>query len=155
MPCYHPLTGYRSIEVTANGKRKLVFDPNKGYVDLPVTIPCGQCIGCRLERSRQWAMRCYHEASLYDLNCFVTLTFNDTHIASDGSLDHRDYQLFMKRLRKKFPKNKIRNYHCGEYGEQCRTCGQQRKYCQCKKYIPSPGRAHHHACLFNFDCSGS
>jgi hypothetical protein len=26
-------------------------------------IPCGRCIGCRLEYSRQWAMRCHHEAS--------------------------------------------------------------------------------------------
>ena len=38
--------------------------------DGKLTLPCGNCIGCRLERSRQWAVRCMHEASLYEDNCF-------------------------------------------------------------------------------------
>ena len=33
-----------------------------------------------LERSRQWAVRCMHEASLYDFNSFVTLTYNDENL---------------------------------------------------------------------------
>ena len=37
-------------------------------------------VGCRLERSRQWAVRCMHEASLYDFNSFVTLTYNDENL---------------------------------------------------------------------------
>ena len=41
-----------------------------------ILLPCGQCIGCRLDRSRAWAMRCIHEASLHDENCFITLTYN-------------------------------------------------------------------------------
>lgn len=57
-------------------------------------LACGQCIGCRLERARQWAVRIMHEASLYNVNSFVTLTYANAPV----SLVHRDYQLFQKRL---------------------------------------------------------
>lgn len=95
-----------------------------------MTIPCGRCIGCRRERARQWAMRCMHEASLYNDNCFITLTYDDEHL-KDDSLHVEDFQKFMKRLRKRFPDQLIRYYQAGEYGE---------------KYQ----RPHYHACLFNF-----
>ena len=131
MPCYSPIKGYRSKVLSPNGKRTIVFKPNLGFVDPPVLVPCGQCCGCRLERSRQWAIRCTHEASLHENNCFITLTFNDDNLPSDKSLDVRHFQLFMKRLRKQFGSN-IRYYHCGEYGEKFR-------------------RPHYHACIFNFD----
>ena len=73
--------------------------------------------GCRLERSRQWAVCCMHEASLYDFNSFVTLTYNDENLPEFNSLDYRHFQLFMKRLRKEFAPTNIRFYMCGEYGE--------------------------------------
>ena len=130
--CFYPLSGYRSKSGrNSNGRWPVVFNPSDGYVDMPVTVPCGQCIGCRLERSRTWAVRCVHEASLYDNNCFITLTFNDDNLDSRGSLVKADFQKFMKRLRKRFG-NGIRFFHCGEYGEINK-------------------RPHHHACLFNFD----
>lgn len=132
MACYYPLTAYRGRELTEKGKRKLVFDRKKAaeaYTDIPLRLACGQCIGCRLDRSRQWAVRCVHEASLHEENCFITLTYNDEHLPGDRSLNHRDFQTFMKRLRKKFGSG-IRFYMCGEYGEQY-------------------GRPHYHACLFN------
>lgn len=72
-----------------------------------------------------------HEAQLYPRNCFVTLTYDEQHLPAGDSLDHRDFQLFMKRLRKRFPQT-IRYYMCGEYGEQLQ-------------------RPHFHACLFNVD----
>ena len=114
----------------ANGKRKIVFNPRDGFSDLPILLPCGQCIGCRLERSRQWAIRCMHEAQLHDENSYITLTYNDKNLPKDGSLNLRHFQLFMKRLRKKTGK-KIRFYHCGEYGEKFK-------------------RPHYHACLFGY-----
>lgn len=133
MACFHPLKGYRSRNVNANGKRPIVFNSGAGFSDLPVSLPCGQCVGCRLERSRQWAVRCAHEASLYADNCFITLTYNDQHLPADRSLDVRHFQLFMKRLRKRFGSG-IRFFHCGEYGERY-------------------GRPHYHACIFGFDFS--
>ncbi|WNK14993.1 MAG: replication initiator protein [Microvirus sp.] len=131
MTCYHPLKGYRSKTLTATGKRGFVVDRKLALLDCPMQIPCGQCIGCRLERSRQWAVRISHEASLYDQNCFITLTYSPEFLPSDGSLNVRHFQLFLKRLRKKYGKN-IRFFHCGEYGDNL-------------------GRPHYHATLLNFD----
>lgn len=153
MACYHPLKVWYSKEINPSGKRSIAFDPSKAYDPSdPFNIPCGQCVGCRLERSRQWAVRCLHESSLYDDNCFITLTFSPEHLAKRNdpeSLDVEEYQKFMKRLRKRFiPKNpydkgtpeyeehhekyQIRFFHCGEYGEH-------------------NNRPHYHAILFNFD----
>lgn len=73
-----------------------------------------------------------NEASLYENNCFITLTYNEENLPPGGSLNKRDFQLFMKRLRKKFSDVEIRYYMCGEYGEQL-------------------SRPHFHACLFNID----
>lgn len=132
MACYHPIKGYKSKHLSANGKRTIVFNVNDAYRDLPITIQCGQCIGCRLEKSRQWAIRCSHEASLYKNNSFITLTYNDNNLPHNGSLDITHFQKFMKRLRFKYQPKTIRFYHCGEYGEKHR-------------------RPHYHACLFNHD----
>lgn len=132
MPCYSPLRGYRSRFVNPEtGKRGIVFDRKDAFTDLEVEFACGQCIGCRLERSRQWAIRCVHEASLYERNCFITLTYDNEHLPSNGSLVKRDFQLFMKSLRKKFGSG-IRYFHCGEYGDEF-------------------GRPHYHAVIFNHD----
>lgn len=129
MPCYHPLHGYKARRVSSSGKRAVVFNPKVGYKDLPASVPCGQCVGCRLERSRQWAMRIMHEASLSDDNVFVTLTYDDSHLPPFGSLEPRDFQLFMKRLRKSV-EHRVRYFHCGEYGERT-------------------SRPHYHAIIFN------
>lgn len=76
-------------------------------------------------------MRCLDEASLYQDNSFITLTFNPAVLSRRGnSLDKRDFQLFMKRLRKNSDGQLIRYFHCGEYGSLF--------------YRP-----HYHALLFN------
>ena len=98
-------------------------------------VGCGQCLGCRLDRSRMWAMRIVHESTLHELdggNCFVTLTYRDRlecsqeqlekgyHVPDDWSLHKEHFQKFMKRLRKAFHPQKIRFFHCGEYGNICK-----------------------------------
>lgn len=132
MPCYHPLTGYHSRTVNESGKRSIVFHAEHALLPIETQIPCGQCIGCRLDRSLQWATRCMHEASMHDNNCFITLTFDDKHLNEQNTLKVEDFQKFMKRLRKKIEPNKVRFFHCGEYGEKF-------------------SRPHHHACLFGYD----
>lgn len=131
MPCYRPLQGYRGRVVNASGKSSLVFGPEGGRYGFPVTIPCGRCIGCRLERSRQWAIRLVHEGSLHEEKCFLTLTYDPAHYPPDGSLDVAEFQRFMKRLRKRVAPTKLRFFHCGEYGERL-------------------GRPHYHCILFGF-----
>jgi len=108
-----------------------VFNRKDSPTQVPLTIPCGKCIGCRLERSRQWAVRCIHEAQLWPNNCFITLTYAPEHLPPNGTLVLAHFQKFMKRLRKKYGSN-IRFFHCGEYGTKF-------------------ARPHYHACLFNFD----
>lgn len=84
-------------------------------------IPCRNCIGCRLDNARQWAIRLTHEQRYHELSCFLTLTYNPQHMPKDQSLDKRHFQLFMKRLRMYHHYNnpdapKIKYYMCGEYG---------------------------------------
>jgi hypothetical protein len=110
MPCYHPQSAYR----TSSGG--VTFCRSASLSGEKFTLPCGQCIGCRLERSRQWAMRLMHEKKLHSATAFLTLTYDDEHLPPGGTLVKRDFQLFMKRLRKSHP-NPVRFYACGEYGE--------------------------------------
>jgi hypothetical protein len=138
MTCYKPLQAY-SFKKNSNGKKDIRFgSPNfdsslRNHPDYEeILIPCSRCVGCRLKYSREWAIRCTHEASLYEDNCFITLTYNDKSLPYPPTLNVREFQLFMKKLRKRFPERRIRFFHCGEYGE---------------KY----GRPHYHAILFNFD----
>lgn len=156
MACYFPLQAYRSrSQKTINGKPLIKFggDPHFHADSEPLNLPCGQCIGCRLERSRQWAIRCVHESMLHSQNSFITLTFSPEFLETrpnEWSLDKRDFQLFMKRLRKKFGQN-IRYYHCGEYGEMCAKCNLSLFKCNCQEPIKMLGRPHYHACLFGLD----
>lgn len=139
MPCYHPITAWKGGK-TASGKRKLVFSPN-GAVGLPIEIPCGQCIGCRLERGRQWSVRLSHEAQFYERTAFLTLTYSPEHLPKDGSVSVRDAQDFQKRLRHHLDRERraaglapvrVRFFTVGEYGEQL-------------------SRPHYHCILFGWD----
>jgi len=123
VPCYHPLKAFR-------GRSGGVVFKKEDSCGVSLDLPCGQCIGCRLERSRQWAVRIMHEASLHECNYFVTLTYRPECLPADLSLNKRHWQLFAKRLRKRV--GPFRLFHCGEYGE-------------------TSGRPHYHACLFGID----
>lgn len=167
MTCYHPLRAYvLTTQKTENGKQLIVFDRElaEQFAYKKIDLPCSQCIGCRIDRSRDWALRCMFEASQYNYNSFITLTFDDEHLDQDGSLDKKDFQNFMKELRRQYlgtrrhkvnglseTIEKIRYFHCGEYGEACFNCGLPRDKHTCNKYIAHLGRPHHHACIFNLD----
>lgn len=129
MSCFFPLKAFwRSASRDA-----ITFDVNKSQTRVPFQLPCGRCIGCKMERARQWGLRCVHEAKLWKSNYFVTLTYNDEFLPPGGSLSLRDVQLFMKRLRKaknSTTDNPVRFFLGGEYGDTNR-------------------RPHYHALLFN------
>lgn len=132
MTCYHPLAAWRShVELTESGKGAIVFRPPAGPCEA-IELPCGQCVGCRLDRSRQWALRCVHESSLHQENCFLTLTYDPDRLPPCGGLCRQDYVLFLKRLRSRFPLNRIRYFLCGEYGDEM-------------------SRPHYHVLLFGID----
>jgi len=118
--CYYPLQAWQ-LE-----SGEVVF-AERGNIRRELKLPCGQCIGCRLKRSAEWALRCVHEAQMHERNVFVTLTYDKEHLPESGSLDYRHFQLFIKRLRK--AGHKLRYFMAGEYGEE-------------------NWRPHFHACLF-------
>lgn len=103
-------------------------------------LPCGRCIGCKMDKAREWSIRIGHECSCWDSNRFVTLTYADKHLKST-SLVYDDFVGFMRRLRKKLRgvssvelegtlRRPLRFFVAGEYGAERR-------------------RPHFHAVLFN------
>lgn len=122
MACEAPLTAYRPT----NGG-PVFFQRPQTTTYSTIQLPCGKCILCRQEHARQWAVRITNEASLWPLNSFVTLTYDDQHLPPDGNLRYKDLQDFWKRLRKKV--GKLRYYSVGEYGDKT-------------------NRPHYHACIF-------
>lgn len=155
MSCYHPLKAFKigfnptsekdilkicsystdHVEKRPDGKFVAVDNsyttPFSTVFRDSVDIPCGKCIGCRLDKSREWANRCSVELADYEHNYFVTFTYNDEHLPINEYTDQetgeikksftlykRDFQLFMKRLRQSYDKDKIRFFMCGEYGSK-------------------------------------
>jgi len=124
MSCFHPLYGHKS------SSGKWLSKTNDIYAE-PMTVPCGQCTGCRSEYSRQWAIRIMHEASLNSDNSFITLTYDKKNLPQNNSLEKKAFPKFIRSLRQKNKGKKIRYYACGEYGDNF-------------------GRPHYHAILFNY-----
>jgi hypothetical protein len=140
MACKKPLEAYQLPNKNEKGKSIITFTYSRGAER--INLPCGQCVLCRLERSRQWALRIMHESDLYNFNSFITLTYDEENLPLDGSLRKSHFQKFMKRLRERVSRNPekyltdptkpLRFYMCGEYGD-------------------INGRPHYHAIIFNLD----
>lgn len=111
MPCFHPakafLTSSGSVSFTELRRDDVIKD---------LKLPCGQCIGCRLDRARDWSLRIGHECKLHSPNWFATLTYKDENLPTNGSLRYSDVQAFYKKLRHKI--GPFRHFTVGEYGEQ-------------------------------------
>lgn len=117
MPCFRPVQAYRTDNVSSEThKRQITFSRNSGYVDMPLKVPCGKCLGCLSKKTNEWALRCTHESQFHDESCFITLTYDDDNLPEDGGLHHEHFQKFMKRLRKSIGGKKIKYFMCGEYG---------------------------------------
>lgn len=155
MACYHPLRALWYGEYTDSGKKKFKIIGDKTPISkkafLPAIeteeVPCGKCIGCRLEYSRKWAVRCMLEAKQYEHNQFITLTYDEDHVTwkmganrETGEIEPvttlipEDLTKFMKDLRRYYKyhynHDNIRFYACGEYGSHTH-------------------RAHYHIIAFN------
>lgn len=91
---------------------------------------------CLQAKRQEWAFRLQQEWKIASSAYFLTLTYDDDNLPySDNhpTLNKRDLQLFMKRLRKKQAKispKPLRFYACGEYGTKT-------------------NRPHYHMILFN------
>lgn len=92
-------------------------------------LPCGQCMNCRINKAREIKHRLLLEQMVWPYSCFLTLTYDDEHLPEDYGLRKEDFQKFIKRLRYRLGKEKIRYYGIGEYGDK-------------------RGRPHYHAALY-------
>ena len=133
MSCYHPLIAAPSGEKTKLGKDKYkILGAAEDFEEIRrnevgILIPCGKCIGCRLDYSRRWADRMMLELETAGCGVFLTLTYDNDNILwlddnesgeKVGTLVKRDCQLFMKRLRKYYGDLSIRFFLAGEYGDK-------------------------------------
>jgi len=129
MPCFKPLTAYRSKFQNANGKRPMVFDHAKSLDGIKQKLPCGKCIGCRIDSSATWAGRIMNESQMHADSIMATLTYSNENLPDKGCIQYSDMQKFYKRLRKKG--YKVRHFTGSEYGDLT-------------------GRPHYHAIIFGF-----
>lgn len=97
----------------------------------PITVrssnhwfPCGQCMPCRLNRRRVWAHRLMLEAGCHSENAFITLTYDDSHLPENGSLEpyaasyvRKWFKNFRDLYRHETGRN-LRFYLVGEYGDK-------------------------------------
>ncbi len=159
MSCFHPLKAFYRLDgdkkilhfVSAKNDKFQQYDDNGNFYPYEIDIPCGQCAGCRLDYSRQWATRCMLESSFHEFNWFVTLTYDDEHLPFNECYNCDDngeiVDLFMRpTLRKKHVTQFIKNlrrymeYHYNHTGIRFYACGE---------YGDKNGRPHYHLILFN------
>lgn len=102
-----------------------------------VLVPCGRCPACLTRRQNEWAFRLAEEHKNSVKTYFLTLTYDDAHLeyTENGipTLRKKTASLFIRYLRRKLPKESLRYFLCGEYGDTF-------------------DRPHYHALLFfNYD----
>lgn len=100
MSCYHPLKAiqYKTV-LTEKGKGQIRILRKEEYEkewsdDVEVLqLPCGKCIGCRIDYAQQWANRIMLEKECHDPETcyFLTLTFDDNAIECTGYEKTSDY----------------------------------------------------------------
>jgi len=113
MACYYPIHAFRSL-TPGEG----VHFKRTSHSGEAITLPCGQCIGCRIDKANSWAIRLMHERHMHEDSMFLTLTYSPEHLPENGTLVPKHFQDFMKRYRFAIAPTKIRFFHAGEYGER-------------------------------------
>lgn len=121
--CLKPIVAYSLGQF--DGKHKLRFQSSYqvfniqslkekyGY-DNVFLLPCGQCESCRRNYAETWSIRCVLEAHYHPFCYFLTLTYDDTHLAVASK---KDFDKFLDRLEGKNHVNKFKYFACMEYGE--------------------------------------
>lgn len=138
MSCYHPVEAWNITPRQGDLFQAVVisFHSPSNREEMirqgrRLLLPCRKCIGCRLDKSREWANRILLEQLYHQDPWFVTLTYDDEHLPRSfpvdsatgeilsvhASLVKSDLQKFFKRLRKN-SSQQLRYYCAGEYGTQ-------------------------------------
>lgn len=119
----------RPLRASFDGEGRLSFSEKSWHKENePFEFPCRKCIPCRANQASEKATRAWHESQTHEDSIFLTLTYKDP---CDPRLKYRDFQLFMKRLRKTRANSQISYLVTGEYG-------------------PTTKRPHWHALIFGY-----
>lgn len=160
MTCTHPITVWQQTEARLDIPAEAYYDLKKVcFHEVPgrikIEIPCGHCLGCRLDHANMWATRIMCEAEQWKKCCVVSLTYNDNELRHDrwtgwNTLCPKDLTDFLKRLRyyekgieewehpiKGEIERPIRYFACGEYGRTGTRA-------------PAGGNPHFHVVFFNW-----
>lgn len=125
MPCNYPMPAWKTHAGT------VVLGKDPGDFKQSLALPCGGCLACRKAKAQAWTLRCLLESQEHRNTTFTTLTYSDNYLPE--TLQRRDLQLFIKRLRRR-KSAKLRFFACGEYGE-------------------TTHRPHYHALLFGISAT--
>lgn len=147
MSCFNPLLAVdygvnpdTSKHVVKILPRRVDFNLKKyreKYGSSLLLLPCGHCLGCLKDYRSSWAVRILLEASLYEKNCFITLTYSPDKLPKDNKPHREEIVKFFKRLRASGVE--CRYFYCGEKGFKNPTGDE------------TGGRAHYHAIIFGYD----
>ena len=72
---------------------------------------------CRIRKRNDWVIRLYGERLTHGDGCMLTLTYEDEHLPMYNGLSRKDFDLFIRRLRKQTNKP-LRFFGVGEYGTE-------------------------------------
>ncbi len=153
MTCFHPITVWKQNTAFLDIPPREYYESKKiSFRNIPtrekIEIPCGHCIGCKLDHASMWATRITMESKCWKFNCFVTLTYNNPNLplSEKGlkTLKKKDLQDFLKRLRY-YEEGKEEWAHpiTGEIEKPIR-------YFACGEYGDKKGRPHYHLAIFNW-----
>lgn len=138
MECLRPVKIYLSDE-ERNRRYHEYGMPFEYRCATYIHVPCGKCEACAQKRKNEWTLRLLKEVENSSSCYFITLTYDDDNISylklNESKLvptvNKKDIQDFLKRLRYQIQPFKIRYFVVSEYG-------------------PKFYRPHYHMLLFNF-----
>lgn len=139
--CYTKSSGKKIYRNFSFLKKNTLYLQNAQQV-----FDCGKCLFCRKKKAYELALRCVLHSSLYQENCFLTLTYDEKRKGYHNDFAYEDIQKFKKKLRnlyrvfytdiaskkkKAYYLRKIKIFNVHEYGKN--------------------GKKHWHGVVFNHD----
>lgn len=102
MGCFYPLAATQLLNGTILVHKRtpgIDLKPTPAGFGRDIKLPCGRCIGCKIQRTQDWATRCLHESQQHKENCFLTLTYRpdllhpsskEPDLSTVGTVDNRE-----------------------------------------------------------------